>query len=67
VIPTRSGPGKSNCAGASALANHLRDLHNAHVHVDNDNYLEVNILRDRAGALQKMVTDFRGLKGIHKG
>jgi CopG family nickel-responsive transcriptional regulator len=38
-----------------------------HVHLDHDNCLEVIVLRGRAGALQKMASELRGLKGIHKG
>jgi CopG family nickel-responsive transcriptional regulator len=38
-----------------------------HVHLDHDNCLEVIVLRGRAGALQEMAAELRGLKGIHKG
>jgi CopG family nickel-responsive transcriptional regulator len=38
-----------------------------HVHLDHDNCLEVIVLRGRAGALQRMASELRGLKGIHKG
>lgn len=38
-----------------------------HVHLDHDNCLEVIVLRGGAGALQKMASELRGLKGIHKG
>jgi CopG family nickel-responsive transcriptional regulator len=38
-----------------------------HVHLDHDNCLEVIVLRGRAGALQQMASELRGLKGIHKG
>jgi CopG family nickel-responsive transcriptional regulator len=38
-----------------------------HVHLDHDTCLEVIVLRGRAGALQKMASALRGLKGIHKG
>jgi CopG family nickel-responsive transcriptional regulator len=38
-----------------------------HVHLDHDNCLEVIVLRGRAGALQEMASELRGLKGIHKG
>lgn len=38
-----------------------------HVHLDHDNCLEVIVLRGRAGSLQKMASELRGLKGIHKG
>ena len=38
-----------------------------HVHLGHDNCLEVIVLRGRAGALQKMASELRGLKGIHKG
>jgi CopG family transcriptional regulator, nickel-responsive regulator len=38
-----------------------------HVHLDHDNCLEVIVLRGRAGALQKVASELRGLKGIHKG
>jgi len=38
-----------------------------HVHLDHDNCLEVIVLRGRAGTLQKMASELRGLKGIHKG
>jgi CopG family nickel-responsive transcriptional regulator len=38
-----------------------------HVHLDRDFCLEVIALRGRAGALQHMAAELRGLKGIHKG
>jgi CopG family nickel-responsive transcriptional regulator len=38
-----------------------------HVHLDHNNCLEVIVLRGRAGALQKVASELRGLKGIHKG
>src|SRR5437588_2839282 len=38
-----------------------------HVHLDHHNCLEVIVLRGRAGALQKIAYELRGLKGIHKG
>jgi CopG family transcriptional regulator, nickel-responsive regulator len=38
-----------------------------HVHLDHDTCLEVIVLRGRAGALQEMAHELRGLKGIHKG
>jgi CopG family transcriptional regulator, nickel-responsive regulator len=38
-----------------------------HVHLDHNNCLEVIVLRGRAGSLQKMASELRGLKGIHKG
>ncbi len=38
-----------------------------HVHLDRHNCLEVIVLRGRAGALQKVASELRGLKGIHKG
>jgi CopG family nickel-responsive transcriptional regulator len=38
-----------------------------HVHLDHDNCLEVIVLRGRAGALQQMAAELRGLKGIHRG
>ena len=38
-----------------------------HVHLDHDNCLEVIVLRGPAGTLQKMASELRGLKGIHKG
>ena len=38
-----------------------------HVHLDHHNCLEVIVLRGRAGALQKVASELRGLKGIHKG
>lgn len=38
-----------------------------HVHLDHDNCLEVIVLRGRAGSLQKIASELRGLKGIHKG
>src|SRR5271154_3179441 len=38
-----------------------------HVHLDHDTCLEVIVLRGRAGALQEMAFELRGLKGIYKG
>jgi CopG family nickel-responsive transcriptional regulator len=38
-----------------------------HIHLDHNNCLEVIVLRGRAGALQKVAAELRGLKGIHKG
>jgi CopG family nickel-responsive transcriptional regulator len=38
-----------------------------HVHLDHDTCLEVIVLRGRAGALQNIAFELRGLKGIHKG
>lgn len=38
-----------------------------HIHLDHDNCLEVIVLRGRAGALQKIASELRGMKGIHKG
>jgi CopG family nickel-responsive transcriptional regulator len=38
-----------------------------HIHLDHDHCLEVIVLRGRAGALQHMASELRGLKGIHKG
>src|SRR4051812_39627135 len=38
-----------------------------HVHLDHDRCLEVIVLRGRAGALQRMALELRGMKGIHKG
>jgi CopG family nickel-responsive transcriptional regulator len=38
-----------------------------HVHLDHDQCLEVIVLRGRAGALQEMAAELRGMKGIHKG
>jgi CopG family transcriptional regulator, nickel-responsive regulator len=38
-----------------------------HVHLDHDTCLEVIVLRGRAGALQEIAFELRGLKGIHKG
>jgi CopG family nickel-responsive transcriptional regulator len=38
-----------------------------HVHLDHDNCVEVIILRGRAGALQAIGSELRGLKGVHKG
>jgi CopG family nickel-responsive transcriptional regulator len=37
-----------------------------HVHLDHDTCLEVIILRGRAGALEQVARDLRGLKGIYK-
>jgi CopG family nickel-responsive transcriptional regulator len=38
-----------------------------HVHLDHHNCLEVIVLRGRAGALEKVASELRGMKGIHKG
>ena len=38
-----------------------------HVHLDHDHCLEVIVLRGRAGALQTIAAELKGLKGIHKG
>ena len=38
-----------------------------HVHLDHDHCLEVIVLRGRAGSLQKIASELRGMKGIHKG
>jgi CopG family nickel-responsive transcriptional regulator len=38
-----------------------------HVHLDHDNCLEVIVLRGRAGTLQRMASELRGMKGIQKG
>ena len=38
-----------------------------HIHLDHNNCLEVIVLRGRAGALQKIAAELRGLKGIQKG
>src|SRR5262249_50750836 len=38
-----------------------------HIHLDHDLCLEVIVLRGRAGDLQKIAGELRGLKGIHKG
>jgi CopG family nickel-responsive transcriptional regulator len=38
-----------------------------HVHLDHDHCLEVIVLRGRAGALQRVASALRGMKGIHKG
>ena len=38
-----------------------------HIHLDNDHCLEVIALRGRAGALQQMAAELKGLKGIHQG
>ena len=38
-----------------------------HVHLDHDHCLEVIVLRGRAGALQTMAAELKGLKGIHQG
>jgi CopG family nickel-responsive transcriptional regulator len=38
-----------------------------HVHLDHHNCLEVIVLRGRAGTLQKMASELRGLKGIQSG
>jgi CopG family nickel-responsive transcriptional regulator len=37
-----------------------------HVHLDHDTCLEVIILRGRAGALEQVARDLRGLKGIYR-
>lgn len=38
-----------------------------HVHLDHDHCLEVIVLRGRAGKLQRMAGELKGLKGIHQG
>ncbi|MFO0846744.1 MAG: nickel-responsive transcriptional regulator NikR [Gemmataceae bacterium] len=38
-----------------------------HVHLDHDHCLEVIVLRGRAGRLQQMAAELKGLKGIHQG
>jgi len=38
-----------------------------HVHLDHDNCLEVIVLRGRAGHLQQIAAELRGLKGIRRG
>jgi CopG family nickel-responsive transcriptional regulator len=38
-----------------------------HIHLDHDHCLEVIVLRGRAGSLQKIASELRGMKGIHKG
>ena len=38
-----------------------------HAHLDHDVCLEVIVLRGPAGRLQKIASQLRGLKGIHKG
>jgi CopG family nickel-responsive transcriptional regulator len=38
-----------------------------HVHLDHNHCLEVIILRGRAGTIQKMAFELRGLKGIEQG
>jgi CopG family nickel-responsive transcriptional regulator len=38
-----------------------------HIHLDHDHCLEVIALRGRAGALQQMAAELKGLKGIHQG
>ena len=38
-----------------------------HIHLDHDHCLEVIVLRGRAGSLQKIAAELRGMKGIHKG
>ena len=38
-----------------------------HVHLDHNNCLEVIVLRGKAGMLQKVASELRGLKGIYKG
>jgi CopG family nickel-responsive transcriptional regulator len=58
------------------LAEKLMDLqhqHNdmvvstMHIHLNHDTCLEVIVLRGRAGALQTIASELKGLKGIHKG
>src|SRR5262245_41626972 len=60
----------------TSLTEKLLELHHRHadmvdptmhVHLDRDFCLEVIALRGRAGALQRMAAELRGLKGIHKG
>ncbi len=38
-----------------------------HIHLDHDHCLEVIALRGRAGDLQRMGAELKGLKGIHQG
>lgn len=38
-----------------------------HVHLDHDNCLEVIVLRGKAGRLQRMASELRGMKGIQTG
>jgi CopG family nickel-responsive transcriptional regulator len=38
-----------------------------HIHLDHDHCLEVIALRGRAGQLQQMAAELKGLKGIHQG
>ncbi len=38
-----------------------------HIHLDHDHCLEVIALRGRAGKLQQMAAELKGLKGIHQG
>ena len=38
-----------------------------HIHLDHDHCLEVIVLRGRAGTLQRMALELRGMKGILKG
>jgi CopG family nickel-responsive transcriptional regulator len=38
-----------------------------HIHLNHDHCLEVIVLRGRAGALQKIAAELRGMKGIHNG
>jgi CopG family nickel-responsive transcriptional regulator len=51
------------------LQHHHTDLvvSTLHVHLDHDTCLEVIVLRGRAGALQEVAAELRGVKGIHKG
>jgi CopG family nickel-responsive transcriptional regulator len=50
------------------LQHHHTDLvvSTMHIHLDHDNCLEVIVLRGRAGALEQMAAELRGLKGIQK-
>lgn len=38
-----------------------------HVHLSHDLCLEVLVLRGEAGKLQKVASELRGMKGVHKG
>jgi CopG family nickel-responsive transcriptional regulator len=38
-----------------------------HVHLDQDNCLEVIVLRGKARELREMAAGLRGLKGVHTG
>ena len=57
---------------AKRLTGSFHDRHDLsvasmHVHLDHHNCLEVIVLRGRAGTLQKMASELRGLKGIQSG